>query len=291
MLQAILIVTQAFLCCLTGVKYLKLSKFIEIDLAVCLADGQQSTSTVLKTTVPITVHDRTFRTYLTFLPHAKGGEPTPYVKHYINTGDHPPVASTPYRLSPKKKELLRTKIDKLLANDVLEECESPFAAPVVLVPKTNGDIGLCIDYRKQNAITIPDKYPLLLRDTLLHDAKSTTFMSTLDLKTGYHQIEVNPDDEDKTAFVCPFGMFRYKRMPFGLKNAPATFQRLMDQFRNGLPTVNILVYLDDIVVLSETFEQHIQDLKMVLDRLRKFKLCVNREKCKFACTRVKYLGL
>ncbi|GBL58317.1 Retrovirus-related Pol polyprotein from transposon 297, partial [Araneus ventricosus] len=159
-----------------------------------------------------------------------GGEPTPYVKHYINTGDHPPVASTPYRLSPKKKELLRTEIDKLLANDVIEECESPFAAPVVLVPKPNGDIRLCIDYRKLNAITIPDKYPLPLMDTLLHDAKSTAFMSTLDLKTGYHQIEVNPDDKDKTTFVYPFGMFRYKRMPFGLKNAPATFQRLMDQF-------------------------------------------------------------
>ncbi|GBM95898.1 Retrovirus-related Pol polyprotein from transposon 297, partial [Araneus ventricosus] len=185
-----------------------------------------------------------------------GGEPTPYVKHYINT----------------------------------EECESPFAAPVVLVPKPNGDIRFCIDYRKLNAITIPDKYPLPVMDTLLHDAKSTAFMSTLDLKTGYHQIELNPDDKDKTAFVCPFGMFRYKRMPFGLKNAPATFQRLMDQFRNGLPTVNILVYLDDIV-LSETFEQHIQDLKMVFDRLRKFKLCVNREKSKFACARVKYLGL
>ncbi|GBN01029.1 Retrovirus-related Pol polyprotein from transposon 17.6 [Araneus ventricosus] len=200
-------------------------KFIEIDLAVCLADGQQSTSTVLKTTVPITVHGRTFHTDLIFLPHAK------------------------------------------------EECESPFAAPVVLVPKPNGDIRLCIDYRKLNAITVPDRYPLPLMDTLLHDAKSIAFMSTLDLKTGYHQIEVNPDDKDKTAFVCPFGMFRYKRMPFGLKNAPATFQRLMDQFRNGLPTVNILVYLDDIVVLSETFEQHIQDLKMVFDRLRKFKLC------------------
>ncbi|GBN06046.1 Retrovirus-related Pol polyprotein from transposon 17.6 [Araneus ventricosus] len=219
-------------------------KFIEINLAVCLADG-----------------------------------------------DHPPVASRPYRLFPKKKELLRTEIDKLLANDVIEECESPFAAPVVLVPKPNGDIRLCIDYRKLNAITIPDKYPLPLMDTLLHDAKSTAFMSTFDLKTGCHQIEVNPDDKDKTAFVCPFGMFRYKRMPFGLKNAPATFQRLMDQFRNGLPTVNILVYFDDIVVLSETFEQHIQDLKMVFDRLRKFKLCVNREKCKFACARVKYLGL
>ncbi|GFW07374.1 retrovirus-related Pol polyprotein from transposon 17.6 [Trichonephila clavipes] len=80
-------------------------------------------------------------------------------------------------------------------------------------------------------------------------------------------------------------------MPFGLCNAPATFQRLMDQFRNGLPNVNILVYLDDIVVLSETFEQHIEDLRMVFDRLEKFKLCANREKCKFVCSRVKYLGL
>ncbi|GFV71167.1 retrovirus-related Pol polyprotein from transposon 297 [Trichonephila clavipes] len=104
-------------------------------------------------------------------------------------------------------------------------------------------------------------------DVFLHDAKSTAFVSTLDLKSGYHQVEVNPADQDKTAFVCPFGTFRYKRMPFGLRNAPATFQRLMDQFRNGLPNVNILVYLDDIVVLSET------------------------KKCKFVCSRVKYLGL
>ncbi|GBN87953.1 Retrovirus-related Pol polyprotein from transposon 17.6 [Araneus ventricosus] len=358
-------------------------KFIEIDLAVCLADGQQSTSTVLKITVPITVHGRTFRTDLIFLPHTKGNRTLlgvdflrqsgivmdmhsnfwyfgdksncriPFAKDIplptnnspveINRSSCPtnsitsddPVQSNPvvpetnniclrveegqnldtenknrltallneneeiFRLgenqllifSPKKKELLRTEIDKLLANDVIEECESPFAAPVVLVPKPNGDIRLCIDYRKLNAKTIPDKYPLPLMDTLLYDAKSTAFMSTLDLKTGYHQIEVNPDDKDKTAFVCPFGMFRYKRMPFGLKNAPVTFQRLMDQFRNRLPTVNILVYLDDIVVLSETFEQHIQDLKMVFNRLRKFKLCVNREKCKFACARVKYLGL
>ncbi|GBN50413.1 Transposon Ty3-I Gag-Pol polyprotein [Araneus ventricosus] len=134
-------------------------------------------------------------------------------------------------------------------------------------------------------------------DTLLHDVKSTAFMSTLDLKIGYHQIELNPADKDKTAFVCPFGMFRYKRMPFGLKKVT-----LKVTLKSNFPTsygpvpqwttlVNILVYLDDIFVLSETFEQHIQDLKRVFDRLRKFKLCVNREKCKFACARVKYLGL
>ncbi|GFV95847.1 retrovirus-related Pol polyprotein from transposon 297 [Trichonephila clavipes] len=220
-----------------------------------------------------------------------GGEPTPFVKHFINTGDHPPVSTAPYRLSPNKKEHLRKEIDNLLADNIIEKCESPYAAPVVLVPKSNGTVRLCIDYRKLNAITIPDKYPLPLMDVLLHDAKSTAFMSILDLKSGYHQVEVNPADQDKTALVCPFGTFRYKIMPFGLRNAPATFQRLMDQFRNGLPNVNILVYLDDIVVLSETFEQFIEDLRMVFDRLKKFKLCANRKKCKFVCSRVKYLGL
>ncbi|GFX49676.1 retrovirus-related Pol polyprotein from transposon 297 [Trichonephila clavipes] len=146
-----------------------------------------------------------------------GGEPTPFVKHFINTGDHPPVSTAPYGLSPNRKEHLRKEIENLLAHNIIEECESQSAAPVVLVPKSNGTV------------------------------------------------EVNPVDKDKTPFVCPFGTFRYKRKPFGLRNAPATFQRLMDQFRNGLPNVNILVYLDDIVVLSETFEQHIEDLRMGIE--------------------------
>ncbi|GFX70360.1 hypothetical protein TNCV_968321 [Trichonephila clavipes] len=357
-------------------------KFSEFHLAMCLADGQQSTYLVQKATVPITVGGRTFQIDLIFLPHAKGNRtllgvdflrtsgivmdmrnnfwyfgdkpsfripfskdvPLPVddspveinsgscptnsipseIPLHINTvdetetndlhlreeegqalnveerndlmvllneSDHPPVSTAPYRLSPNRKEHLRKEIDNLLAHNIIEECESPYAAPVVLVPKSNGTVRLCIDYRKLIAITIPDKYPLPLMDVVLHDAKSTAFMSTLDLKSGYHQVEVNPADQDKTAFVCPFGTFRYKRMPFGLRNAPATFQRLMDQFRNGLPNVNILVYLDDIVVLSETFEQHIEDLRMVFDRLKKFELCANREKCKFVCSRVKYLGL
>ncbi|GFW16727.1 retrovirus-related Pol polyprotein from transposon 17.6 [Trichonephila clavipes] len=182
-----------------------------------------------------------------------GGEPTPFVKHFINIGDHPPVSTAPSRLSPNRKE-----IDNLLADNIIEEGESPCAAPVVLVLMSNGTVRLCMDYRKLNAITISDKYLLLLMGALLHDAKSTAFMSALDLK--------NPV------------IIRYKRMPFGLCNDPATFQHLMDQFCNGLPNVNILVYLDDIVVLSETFEQHIEDLRMFFDRLKKFKLCANREK-------------
>ncbi|GFW96321.1 retrovirus-related Pol polyprotein from transposon 297 [Trichonephila clavipes] len=191
-----------------------------------------------------------------------GGEPTPFVKHFINTGDHPPVSIAPYRLSPNRKEHLRKEIDNLLAHNIIEECESLYAASVVLVPKSNGTVRLCIDYRKLNAITIPDKYPLPLMDVLLHDAKSTAFMSTLDLKSGYHQVEVNPADQDKTAFVCPFGTFRYKRMPFGLRNAAATFQRLMDQFRNGLP--NQLVKEKYCLKWSEIEQQAFQTLKQCL---------------------------
>ncbi|GFV96247.1 retrovirus-related Pol polyprotein from transposon 297 [Trichonephila clavipes] len=211
-----------------------------------------------------------------------GGEPTPFVKHIINTGDHPPVSTAPHRLSPNRKEHLRKEIDNLLTHNIIEECESPYAAPVVLVPKSNGAVRLCIDYRKLNAITIPDKYPLPLMDVLLHDAKSTAFMSTLDLKSGYHQVEVNPAGQDKTAFVCPFGTFRYKRMPFGLRNVPETFQHLMDQFRNGLPNVNILVYLDDIVVLSETFKQHIEDLRMVFDRFKNLNYALTEKNANIA---------
>ncbi|KAF8781604.1 Transposon Tf2-6 polyprotein like [Argiope bruennichi] len=219
-----------------------------------------------------------------------GGEPTPFIEHRINTGDHLPVAVPPYRMSPTKKETLKQEIDRLLAEGIIEECESPYASPVVLIPKANGTMRLCIDYRKLNSITIPDSYPLPRMDDLLHEAKPTPFMSAIDLKAGYHQVKVHPDDQDKTAFVCPFGTYRFKRMPFGLRNAPATFQRLIDRFRNGLEDIFTLAYLDDIIILSETFEKHLSDLQCVFERLILFKLQANREKCCFASRKVKYLG-
>ncbi|GFX92808.1 retrovirus-related Pol polyprotein from transposon 17.6 [Trichonephila clavipes] len=127
-------------------------------------------------------------------------------------------------------------------------------------------------------------------DDLLHQAKLTPFMSTLDLRAGYHQVKVHVEDQDKTAFVCPFGTYRFLRMPYGLRNAPATFQRLMNRFCNGLEDILALPYLDDIIVLSETFEKHMLDLKTIFERLLHFKLKANREKCHFASSRVKYLG-
>ncbi|KAF8772977.1 Retrovirus-related Pol polyprotein like [Argiope bruennichi] len=112
-------------------------------------------------------------------------------------------------------------------------------------------------------------------------------MSTIDLKTGYHQVKIYTPDMDKTAFVCPFGVYRSTRMPFGLKTAPATFQRLIDLFRNG-QKVNTLAYLDDIIIMSPTFEQHLEDLRLVFKGLQQ--LQANRENCHFMCQKVKYLG-
>lgn len=218
------------------------------------------------------------------------GEPTPFAEHRIDTGDHPPIAVPPYRLTPAKKEIMRAELDQMLAADVIEECESAWSAPCVLVPKSNGTYRFCVDYRKLNAVTKTDTYPMPRIDELLQFTNKGCVMTSLDLRNGYWQVTTL--DRDKTAFVTPFGTYRFKRMPFGLKNAPATFQRLIDRFRSGasLRDVTVLAYLDDLLVISDSFDKHLSDLRAVFDRLRVFKLRANRDKCVFARERVKYLG-
>ncbi|GFV69625.1 hypothetical protein TNCV_4507401 [Trichonephila clavipes] len=130
-----------------------------------------------------------------------GGEATNILEHHINTGNSPPISVPPYRMSPVKKEILRKEIEDLLEKDIIEECESPYGAPVVLIPKPNNQFRLCIDYRKLNEVTVSDTYPLSRMDDLLQEAKHTAYISTIDLKSGYHQVNVNPADRDKTAFV------------------------------------------------------------------------------------------
>lgn len=160
----------------------------------------------------------------------------------------------------------------MLADGIIEPCSSPWASPVVLVPKANGSVRVCVDYRRLNAITTPDTYPIPRIDDLLHEAKPTPFMSLLDLKAGYWQIGVREEDQEKTAFITPFGIFKFKRMPFGLRNAPSTFQRLIDRIRISLGDVKLLAYLDDLAIFSSTFEAHLNDLEKTFQRLREFGL-------------------
>jgi hypothetical protein len=215
---------------------------------------------------------------------------TPKILHRINTSTHGPIAVPPYRLSPIRQSELRKEIDKMLEQHIIEESDSPWAAPVVMVPKTDGSYRICIDYRKLNAVTVPDVYPLPRIDDLLHTAGRTRYMSTIDLRAGYWQIAVQKEDLDKTAFITPFGLYRFNRMSFGLRNAPATFQRLIDRFKIELNEVNVLAYLDDIIVLSATMEDHCEDLQRVFQKLHDYNLKANREKCHFFCSEVQYLG-
>lgn len=217
-------------------------------------------------------------------------ETTPFAEHAIKLTDDTPIAVPPYRMSPARKQYLKNELDKMLADDIIEECESPYAAPVVLVPKRDGSLRLCVDYRRLNAVTVPDRYPLPRVDDLLHATKPYKYMSTIDLRSGYWQVPVKPEDRDKTAFTTPFGNFRFKKMPFGLRNAPSTFQRLMDRLRSGLTGMLILIYLDDLIILSSTFDEHIRNLRAVLERLRQFKLHANLDKCHFMLPEIKYLG-
>lgn len=157
----------------------------------------------------------------------------------------------------------------MLGNDILEECESAWASPVVMVPKSDGSIRVGVDYRKLNSVTTPDRIPLPRMDDLLQAAKRSNYMTTLDLQRGYYQVEVALEDRDKTT---------------------ATFHRLINRFKCGIPDVCILAYLDDIIICSESFEKHMEDLNIVLERLIKYQLRLNKAKCRFCCSEVKFLG-
>lgn len=138
------------------------------------------------------------------------------------------------------------------------------------MPKPDGSTRLCIDYRKLNSATRPDVYPLPRLDDLLHSTGAATFLSTIDLKAGYYQVQVTPPDRDKTAFITPFGVYRFNRLPFGLRNAPATFQRLIDRLRTKLPHMIMLAYLNDLIIMSSTAAKHLEDLQNVFSQLKSF---------------------
>lgn len=218
------------------------------------------------------------------------GPPTTLGVHRIQTGNAEPIASYAYPIPAKRRLKVQEMLVDMQENGIIEPCESAWAAPLIIVQKPSGDLRPCVDYRKLNAVTKTDRYPMPTIEQLLFRTDKRNFVSLLDLKSGFWQIPVAEEDRDKTAFVCEFGLFRYLRMPFGLKGAPATFQRAMDAFARSIPTVRVHAYLDDLIVISPTFNQHLKDLQTVFEQMRKMNLRVNRDKCQFVCQQFKYLG-
>ena len=215
---------------------------------------------------------------------------TGLTEHTIEVEDSPPIRSQPYRRSPKEKEELDKTIDGLLKEGKIEPSGSPWAAPVVMVQKKDGTMRFCVDYRKINAVTKKDAYPLPRIDDALDSLGGSNWFHTLDLASGYWQVAMATKAKEKTAFSTHRGLFQWTVMPFGLCNAPATFERLMEGLLGDIQWKHCLVYLDDIIVFGNSFEVALHNLNLVFQRLRKAGLKLKPSKCFLFRQAVEYLG-
>lgn len=211
------------------------------------------------------------------------------VKHRIRLTDDTPFKDRPRRIPPAMYDEVKQHIQEMLAVGAIRHSNSPWASNIVLVRKSDGRLRVCIDYRKLNARTIKDAYSIPLIESTLDRLSGAKWFSTLDLQAGYWQIQLAEEDKAKTAFtVGNLGFFEAERMPFGLTNAPATFQRLMEQTLADL--TNTMAYLDDIIIFSSTFEEHLERLEAVFVKLGEEGLKLKPSKCHLFKKRVKYLG-
>ena len=221
------------------------------------------------------------------------GEPkgrTDWVKHEIHVDTDVPIKQAVRRSPIHLRDAAEQEVQKMLKDDVIEPSNSPWASPVVLVRKKDGSLRYCIDYRKLNAVTRKDSYPLPRIDDSLDTLKSAKYFSTLDLASGYWQIELTDEAKEKSAFCTTSGLYQFRVMPFGLTNAPATFQRLMERVLAGLQWKICLVYIDDIIIFSSTVDDHLQQLGEVFGRLKAAGLKLKPKKCHLFQRKVRYLG-
>ena len=215
---------------------------------------------------------------------------TDLVQHRIDTGDHPPIRQRPYRVSDKQRGIIEEHVTDMLNRGIIQPSVSPWASPVVLVKKKDNTDRFCVDFRRLNAVTRKDSFPIPRVDDTLDALNGTQFFSTMDLISGYWQVGVHADSREHTAFITYGGLYEFLVTPFGLANAPSTYQRLMEYVLRNLTYKICLIYLDDILVYSRTFMEHLDHLRQVFDRLRHANLKLKPSKCNFVCTKVNYLG-
>lgn len=200
------------------------------------------------------------------------------------------VARNPYRLSASEREAVRNIVDELITSGVVRESQSPFASPIILVRKKEGSYRMCVDYRELNSHTIRDRYPLPLIDDQLDRLGKGRIFTSLDMSSGFHQIPIDANSIEKTAFVTPDGHYEYLRMPFGLANAPSVFQRAINKALGPLKDNVALVYLDDVLIPSEDIKDAITKLRAVFKALQNAGFSLNIKKCHFFQDKVEYLG-
>jgi hypothetical protein len=201
-----------------------------------------------------------------------------------------PLAKAPYRINHEKLRELKVQFEELLAKGYIKPSKSPYGAPVLFVHKNDGTLRMCVDYRALNKVTVKNRYPLPWIDDLFDRLSGAKMFTRIDLRFGYYQIQIAQGDEEKTACCTRYGSYEFLVMPFGLTNALATFCTFMnDIFREWLDDF-VVVYIDDILVYSNSMEEHVEHLRKVFQRLRENKLYAKFEKCKFGVSEVDFLG-
>lgn len=201
-----------------------------------------------------------------------------------------PIASRPYRYSPILKSEIESQVNEMLQSGLIRLSTSAFSSPVLLVHKKDGSWRFCVDYRQLNALTVKSKFPIPVIDELLDELSSVKWFSCLDLCAGFNQIRLAPGEEHKTAFQTHWGQFEFNMMVFGLTGAPNSFQGAMNSTLQSLLRKCVLVFFDDILIYSATYEEHIQHLAQVFELLSKDQWLVKLSKCKFTRQSIAYLG-
>lgn len=217
------------------------------------------------------------------------------ITHKIQTKNDIPIYSKSYRYPFIHKVEVQNQIREMISNGIIRPSYSPWSSPIWIVPKKQDSSGkqkwrLVIDYRKLNENTIDDRYPIPNINDILDKLGKCNYFSTIDLASGFHQIEINKNDIPKTAFSVENGHYEFLRMPFGLKNAPSTFQRVMDNVLHDLQGNICLVYMDDIIIYSTSLQEHINHIKLVFERLRNANLKIQIDKSQFLQKEVAFLG-
>ena len=215
---------------------------------------------------------------------------TDLIKHTIDTGTNKPFKQQLRRHPMAYLPIIDEHVEEMVAHGIVEPTTSPWSSNVVLVRKQDGSLRFCVDFRTLNNLTFKDSYPLPRIDTCFDALGGAKYFSTLDLRSGYWQVQLDKESSEKTAFVTRKGVYKFNVLAFGLSNAPAIFQRLMDLVLAGLTWQICLAFLDDIIVMSETFEQHLERLALVFDRLREANLKLKPSKCHLFQRKVKFLG-
>ena len=213
---------------------------------------------------------------------------TDIINHTVELNTQTHIRSRAYQVPQSLRETIRDEVDTMLKMGIIEQSNSPYASPVVIVKKKDGKNRFCVDYRKINASTVLDNEPIPNMEEIIADVGGATVFTKIDLSKGYWQIPVKEEDRAKTAFVTPDGQYQFKVLPFGMVNAPALFTRMMRRLLDGVP--NVVHYIDDILIYSTSWEEHINDVRRVLTALRGANLTARPTKCQFGCTNVEFLG-